>query len=323
MSFWEHRSVLVTGCTGFLGGWLTDELVRRRADVVGLVRDGVPLAPFFQSGLDHRISIVRGCVEDYHALTRILSEYEIDTVFHLAAQAIVGVAFRNPMATFDTNIRGTWTALEACRSYGRVSRVVVASSDKAYGDQDRLPYTEDHPLRGTHPYEVSKSCADLIAITYHKTYGLPVAVTRCGNLFGPGDLNFSRIVPGTIRSALRKERPIIRSDGSLVRDYVFVKDIVSAYLILAESMEDPSIHGLAYNFGTGTPISVLDLVRTILRLAGSATIDPIVLNEAKDEIKRQYVSSELASRVLGWAPGASMEERLGETIHWYREYVFS
>ena len=320
MSFWRGRNVLVTGCTGFLGWSLTDELVRRGANVVGLIRDLVPQAPFFRSGLDRKISAVHGSIEDYGVVERALNEYGIDTVFHLAAQAIVGVANRNPMATFETNIKGTWTLLEACRRNDQVSRIIVASSDKAYGIHDELPYTEACPLRGCHPYDVSKSCADLISIAYHNTYGTPVCVTRCGNMFGPGDLNFSRIVPGTIRSVIMDERPIIRSDGSPIRDYVHVKDVVAGYLLLAEHA-DGIVNGRAFNFGTGEPLSVMELTRTILQAAGREDLEPVVLDEARGEIHHQYLSAELAETVLGWRPGARVAERLGETVTWYRSYL--
>jgi CDP-glucose 4,6-dehydratase len=320
MSRWANRSVLVTGCTGFLGWSLTDALVKRGASVVGLVRDLVPQAPFSLSGLDDKIAVVRGAVEDGDVIERAIGEYEVDTVFHLAAQAIVGVANRNPTSTFEANIKGTWTVLEACRRAPTVTRVVVASSDKAYGIHKELPYTEDAPLQGSHPYDVSKSCADLIALTYHHTYKTPVCVTRCGNLFGPGDLNFSRIVPGTIRSVLRGERPIIRSDGSPIRDYVHVRDIAEAYLLLAERMDDKRIHGKAFNFGTGEPLSVLDLTRTILRAAGRTDLEPQILSEASGEIHHQYLSSERARTLLGWRPGAPVADRLAETIEWYSAY---
>jgi CDP-glucose 4,6-dehydratase len=321
MGFWKGRSVFVTGCTGFLGHALTRELLERGASVVGLVRDVVPTAPFFTEGLVGRISTVRGALEEYDVLERALGEYEVDTVLHLAAQAIVGVANRNPLATFEANVRGTWNLLEAVRRNPKVTRVVVASSDKAYGIHETLPYTEDTPLRGTHPYDVSKSCADLIAATYHTTYGTPVAITRCGNLFGPGDLNFSRIVPGTIRSALLGERPIIRSDGTMIRDYVHVKDIAGAYLLLAEKMEDLRHHGQAFNFGTGEPLSVLDLARMVLKAAGREDLEPLVLNEAKAEIPVQYLNWDRARTRLGWTPGKSVAERLGETVGWYRDYL--
>lgn len=322
MSEWKNRNVLVTGCTGFLGYWLTDELLKRGAHVVGLIRDVVPRSPFFSKNHINQVTVVRGGVEGQNVIERTLGEYEIDAVFHLAAQAIVGVANENPPATFETNIRGTWSLLEACRRSGRhVRSIIVASSDKAYGDQDSLPYLEDAPLQGRHPYDVSKSCADLIALCYHHTYDLPVGVTRCGNLFGPGDLNFSRIVPGTIKSVLEGERPIIRSDGSPMRDYVFVKDIVSAYLLMAEQINKPEVRGRGFNFGTGTPQSVLDLTQKILNAADRTDIEPIILNEVKGEIRHQYLSWELARDVLGWQPGASLESRLQETIEWYASYL--
>lgn len=321
MSFWRHRNVFVTGCTGFLGSWMTDELIAREANVVGLVRDMAPKAQFFLRGLHGKINSVWGNVEDYNVIERILNEYEIDTVIHLAAQAIVGVANRNPMATFETNIRGTWTLLEACRRNQQVSRVVVASSDKAYGQHETLPYNEDSALQGSHPYDVSKSCADLISQTYHNTYKTPVCITRCGNLFGPGDLNLSRIVPGTISSALRGERPIIRSDGSPMRDYVYVKDIVEAYLTLAEHMDDKNIHGQAFNFGTGEPLSVLELTQTILRVAGREDLEPIVLNDFHGEILHQYLSSERAKKVLKWRFKIPIAQRLAETVQWNRDYI--
>lgn len=321
MSFWRGRRVFVTGCTGFLGSWLTRELVARKASVVGLVRDVVPTAPFFADGVVGAITSLRGELEDYALLERALNEHEVDTVFHLAAQAIVGVANRNPLGTFEANIRGSWNLLEACRRNPGVSRVVVASSDKAYGIQEQLPYTEEQPLRGTHPYDVSKSCADLIALSYFHTYGTPVCVTRCGNLFGGGDLNFNRLVPGTIRSALRGERPIIRSDGTMIRDYVYVKDIADAYLLLAERMQEPEIRGNAFNFATGEPLSVLQLTGLILKAAGREDLEPRILNEAKAEIPRQYLSSERARTRLGWQAPASAEARLAETIDWYRAYL--
>lgn len=321
MEFWNSRNVLVTGCTGFLGGWLTAELVRRQANVIGLVRDVVPHAPFFLQGIVNDVTVVRGSIEDYEVVERTINEHEVDTVIHLAAQAIVGVANRNPLSTFETNIKGTWTLLEACRQNAQVSRIVVASSDKAYGSHTHLPYKEDFALQGRHPYDVSKSCTDLIALMYHHTYGTPVCVTRCGNIFGPGDVNYSRIVPGTMRSVLNGERPIIRSDGSPIRDYVFVDDIVDAYLLLAEHMDDPSILGRAFNIAVGEPVSVLELTQLILKTAGRTDLEPVILNEAKGEIVHQYLSSELATEVLGWRPGAPLEERLHETYEWHREHL--
>jgi CDP-glucose 4,6-dehydratase len=317
MSFWKDRNVLVTGCTGFLGWWLTADLLKKNANVVGLVRDIVPKAPFFLSGIEKQITVVHGSVEDYNVVERTINEYEIDTVFHLAAQAIVGVANRNPLPTFEANIKGTWLLLEACRHNPKVSRVVVASSDKAYGEHENLPYEEHFPLQGTHPYDVSKSCADLISNTYHHNYGTPVCVTRCGNLFGPGDMNFNRIIPGTMLSIVNNNRPVIRSDGSPVRDYVFIQDIVNAYITLAERMEDKKLHGMAFNFGTGEPVSVLELTHKILRVAGREDLVPEILNNASGEILQQYLSSDRAKRLLAWEPGANLEQRLAETYDWY------
>ena len=318
--FWFNRSVFVTGCSGFLGSWVARALHGRGARVVGLVRDAVPDSLLVRSGLHEKVTLVRGALEDYFLVNRILAEYEVETVFHLAAQAIVGVANRNPLSTFESNIRGTWHVLEACRQNRAVRRVIVASSDKAYGDQRLLPYHEDMPLQGIHPYDVSKSCADLIASTYFHTFGLPVAITRCGNLFGGGDLSFNRIVPGTIRAAIQDERPVIRSDGSPLRDYIYVNDAVEAYLLLARAMDDSGLHGQAFNFGTAQPLSVLELTRKILKLMERSDLEPVVLNEAKGEILHQYLSSGKAERLLGWKPVASLDAGLIETIDWYRRF---
>lgn len=285
---------------------------------MGLVRDVVPESPLVRSGLHDRITIVRGELEDYFLVNRTLAEYEVEAVFHLAAQAIVGVANRSPLSTFESNIRGTWHVLEACRQNPGVRRVVLASSDKAYGNHEELPYHEGLPLQGRHPYDVSKSCADLLASAYHHTYGLPVAITRCGNLFGGGDLNFNRIVPGTIRSALRDERPVIRSDGSPLRDYIYVQDAVDAYLLLARALDRSDLHGHAFNFGTARPLSVLEITRKILELMGRTDLEAVVLNEASGEIRDQYLSSEKARRLLGWTPVASLDQGLLQTIDWYR-----
>lgn len=320
-SFWQDRSVLVTGCTGLLGSWMVQELVSRGANVVGLVRDWVPQSRLFTEDLSHKITTVYGQIEDLATLERTINEHEIDTVFHLAAQTIVGVANREPLGTFEANIKGTWNILEACRRVGGVSRIIVASSDKAYGDQDILPYDETTPLQGEHPYDVSKSCADLIARTYFVTYGLPVCVTRCGNFYGGGDLNFNRIVPGTIRSVLRGESPIIRSDGTYIRDYFYVKDGVLAYLHLAEQMNRPEILGEAFNFSNELQITVLDLVQKIVRLMGEKKLEPLILNQARHEIKHQYLSAEKARQMLHWKSRYSLETALLETIDWYQEFL--
>lgn len=317
---WEGRAVFVTGSSGFLGSWLAEALLERGAHVVGLVRDEQPAVGLRPYTRQASIQTVRGSLEDVLLLERSLNEYAIDTVFHVAAQALVTVANRNPLSTFEANVRGTWNLLEACRRNPLVKRIVLASSDKAYGAHDTLPYLEDLPLRGRHPYDVSKSCADLIATAYHSTYGLPVCVTRCGNLFGGGDLNFDRLVPGTVRSLLRGERPLIRSDGKMVRDYVFVQDAAHAYLLLAERMEDATLHGQAFNFGLEAPVSVLDLTQRLIRMVGREDLRPIVLDEARAEIQTQYLSAAKARRVLQWAPTHDLDGGLEQTIAWYRAY---
>lgn len=319
--FWRDRPVLVTGATGLVGSWLTKRLVGLGADVVCLIRDQVPASEFSRSGMDAKVKAVTGDVRDQALLERVLGEYEVRTVFHLAAQTIVGVANRNPVSTFETNIAGTWALLEACRRSPLVAQIVVASSDKAYGDQPVLPYSEETPLAGQHPYDVSKSCADLIAATYGHSYGLPVCITRCGNFYGGGDLNWNRIVPGTIRSVLRGERPILRSDGSYIRDYFYVEDGVEAYLHLAECMgEKPELAGEAFNFSNEIQLTVLDLTRKILAAMGSE-LEPDIQGTANNEILHQYLSASKARKLLGWEPKFTLDEGLVSTINWYREYL--
>jgi CDP-glucose 4,6-dehydratase len=316
---WAGRRVFITGATGLLGSWLAEELVCLGAQVTCLVRDWVPASRLVAARVLDRVNVVHGDLEDFTLLLRALNEYETDTVFHLGAQTIVGTAARSALSTFEANIRGTWNLLEACRACSAlVRRVIVASSDKAYGPQDRLPYTEDMPLLGHYPYDVSKACADMIALAYFHTYGVPVAITRCGNLYGGGDLNFNRLIPGSIRSALLGEPPIIRSDGTCIRDYFYVKDAVGAYLRLAEQLADDHCAGQAFNFGTETPASVLEVVRLILRLCGKDDLQPRVLNEASREIHAQYLDCSKARRTLGWTATHSLEAGLLETIGWYR-----
>ncbi len=319
--FWQDRPTLVTGGTGLVGGWLVARLLEAGADVVCLARDWVPQAELWRNPGAERVRIVSGDVCDQTLLERALGEYEIDTVFHLAAQAIVGVANRNPVSTFESNIRGTWSLLEACRRSPRVRQIVTASSDKAYGEHEQLPYREDAPLEGRHPYDVSKSCADLIARSYAETYNLPVAITRCGNFFGGGDLNWNRIVPGTIRAVLRDLRPIIRSDGLFVRDYFYVEDGAAAYMLLAEQLaEHRELAGEAFNFSNEAQLTVLDLVNEILRLM-DAESEPQVLGEAPHEIRHQYLSAAKARRMLDWRPLFSLEQGLQQTIDWYKHFM--
>ena len=305
-----------------IGSWLVKDLLSLGAYVVVLVRDPNPQSELYRSGDIQRVSVVNGRLEDFWTLERAINEHEVDTIFHLGAQTIVGIAHRFPLPTFEANIRGTYNLLEACRLHkDMVQRVVIASSDKAYGEQPNLPYTEDMPLNGRHPYEVSKSCADLIAQCYYHTYGLPVTIARCGNVYGGGDLNWSRIVPGTIRSFLRGERPIIRSDGTYVRDYIYVKDVVRAYMRLAECLDDNRVRGEAFNFSTETPLTVLELVQIIQRLMNCEHIEPQILDCAKGEIRAQYLSAAKARSILGWEPQFNIEQGLLETIEWYRVFL--
>jgi CDP-glucose 4,6-dehydratase len=320
-SFWDNRPTLVTGATGLLGGWLVKRLLSLGADVVCVVRDSVPQAELIHSGAIDRVKVVRGDVCDRVFLERVLGEYEIDTVMHLAAQTIVGIANRNPISTFETNIAGTWQMLEACRHSPTVKQIVMASSDKAYGDCDTLPYVETTPLQGLHPYDVSKSCADLIAQTYGHTYNLPVAITRCGNFYGGGDLNWNRIIPGTIRSIIRNEAPIIRSDGSFVRDYIYAEDGAAAYTLLAEQLAtNPSLYGQAFNFSNETQVTVLDLVNQIVKIMGSDLI-PIVQNQASNEIQHQFLDATKAKEILGWMPEFTLDRGLEKTIVWYQNFL--
>ncbi len=320
-SFWQDRRVLVTGATGLVGSWLTRSLHQAGADIVCLVRDWVPQSELARLHLIERVKVVRGDVCDQTLLERTLGEYEINTVFHLAAQTIVSIANRNPISTFESNIRGTWMLLEACRRSPAVKQLVVASSDKAYGDQEKLPYDEFTPLQGRHPYDVSKSCADLIAQMYAVTYETPVVITRCGNFYGGGDLNWNRIVPGTIRSVVRGQRPVIRSDGQYVRDYFYVEDGAAAYMLLAEALAArPELRGEAFNFSNEIQITVLDLVQRILGLMGSDLL-PEVRNEASNEIRHQYLSAAKARQVLGWQPLFTLDEGLMRTVDWYRKFL--
>lgn len=319
---WRDRPTLVTGGTGLVGSWLVRELTIAGADVVCLVRDWIPGSEIVRSKILDQVKVVRGDICDRDILERTLGEYEINTVFHLAAQTIVGIANRNPISTFESNIEGTWNVLEAARRSPLVKAIVVASSDKAYGDQEKLPYSEDTPLEGRHPYDVSKSCADLITQAYGKTYGLPVAVTRCGNFYGGGDLNWNRIVPGTIRSVLRGERPIIRSDGQFVRDYFYVEDGAACYMLLAERLlqESNRLRGQAFNFSNEIQVTVTELVKLILEKMESSLI-PDIRNEASNEIRHQYLSAERARHQLGWHPLFTLDEGLTRTISWYRDFL--
>jgi CDP-glucose 4,6-dehydratase len=316
--YWTEKRVLVTGATGMVGAWLVKSLLGRGAGVVALVRDADPQSELYRSGDVRRTTVVSGALEDFWTVERAINDHEVDTVLHLGAQTIVNTAHRFPLPTFEANIRGTYHVLEACRLHaGLVRRVVVASSDKAYGVQPTLPYTEEMPLQGSHPYDVSKSCADLLAQSYFRTYGLPVAIARCGNIYGGGDLNWRRIVPGTIRSLLRGERPVLRSDGTFVRDYIYVEDVAEAYLATAEGIETKRVAGEAFNFSSESTVTVGEIVAMLQKLTGRTDLPPVVLNRAEGEIPSQALSCRKAHRVLGWRHQYSLEAGLRPTLEWY------
>lgn len=320
-TFWRDRPVLVTGATGLVGSWVVRRLAHAGAHVVCLVRDWVPQSEAVRSGDLERATVVRGDVRDQALIERLLGEYEIATVIHLAAQTIVTIANRNPVSTFETNIGGTWALLEACRRSPRVKQIVIASSDKAYGECATLPYDEATPLQGRHPYDVSKSCTDLIATSYAHTYGMPIGITRCGNFYGGGDLNWNRIIPGTIRAIVRGEAPVIRSDGEFVRDYFYVEDGAAAYMHLAEQLaENEALNGEAFNFSNEIQISVRAIVDKILALMDSAA-QPVILNEASNEIRHQFLSAAKARRMLNWRPEFDLDSGLQRTIAWYLAHL--
>ena len=321
MGYWQGKQVFITGCTGLLGSWLTAVLCRQGANVLGLIHNDPAQSLLAYMGLIDQIDTVEGDIRDFELIQNILTHHKIDTIFHLAAQTQVGIANHDPITTFETNIKGTWILLEASRQSDHMECVIVASSDKAYGAQPELPYREDAPLLAQHPYDVSKSCADLLARTYAYSYGLPVAVTRCSNLYGGGDLNWRRIVPGTIRSVLEGERPVVRSDGLAKRNYIYVRDAVDGYLTLAEQIHHPDIRGEAFNFGSQTATTALDMIEAIVDLSTNSHLTPIILNEAKNEIQEQNLSSEKANQLLNWQAQHSLKQGLQETIAWYETYL--
>lgn len=319
-NFWQDRRVFITGASGLVGGWLVKALLEKGADVVILLRDWVPGSELITAKLLEKTTIVRGDLSNSRTLERMLAEYEIQSVIHLAAQTIVPIANKNPLSTFESNIAGTWHLLEACRSIKSIRSIVIASSDKAYGDAPTLPYKEDMPLRAVYPYDVSKACADMISLSYAKTFDMPIAITRCGNFFGGGDLNWNRIIPGTIRSVIRNQAPVIRSDGTLIRDYIYVEDAVSAYMALTEVLSvNPDLKGEAFNFSNETQRTVLELTKQIIKILDS-NLEPTILGENHGEIQAQYLDSSKAKNMLGWLPKFGLEEGLRETTHWYKKY---
>lgn len=319
-SYWQGKRVMVTGATGMVGSWLCAALVQKGAHVVAMVRDRIPNSNLYRMGLHEKVDVAHGDICDYEKCLRVLNEYEIDTLFHLAAQTIVGIANRAPLSTFDANIRGTWNLLEAARLTPTIKRVVFASSDKAYGAQDDLPYYEDAPLVGLHPYDASKSCSDLIAQTYAHAYGLPVGISRCGNIFGGGDLNWNRIVPETMKAVFEDRAPVIRSNGAPTRDYLYVKDVAEAYLCLGQNMDREELRGRAYNFSYELPKTVLEMVDTTLSALGATHLKADVQGTGMPagEIPHQYLASARSRDELGWKPTYGLEDGLRETWDWYR-----
>ncbi len=320
-AFWIDRRVLVTGATGHIGGWLTERLIASGAEVVCLVRDWVPQCELVRRGMIEQVKVVRGDLCDAGLLRRTLADYEINTVMHLAGQSIVGIGNVDPVTTFDSNIRGTWCLLEACRLSAAVQQIVVASTDKVYGECDQLPYIEDTPLLAVYPHDVSKACAEMIARSYAVTYGVNLGVIRLPNIYGGGDLNWTRIIPGAIRSIIRGEQPVINSNGRFIRDYLYVEDAVSAALLLAEKLaENPEVRSQAFNISSETHLTVLELVEHILKLMDSR-LQPVIRDQAKNEIKNQYMSAAKAREMLGWQARFNIDEGLGRTIEWYKSYL--
>jgi CDP-glucose 4,6-dehydratase len=319
IEFWKNRNVFVTGALGLVGSSLVPELLKREANVTILERDHTSKSGLVGSKIIEEVNSIKGELEDFELILRILNEYEIDTVFHLGAQTIVPTANRNPLSTFNSNIKGTWNLLEACRLLGSVKRIVVASTDKVYGTQKKLPYTEEMELNGIYPYDVSKVCADLISQSYIKAYNMPIAITRCGNIYGPGDINFSRIVPGALQAALLGKTLEIRSDGNFIRDYIFMQDVVLGNIKIAEQLESDKVRGEIFNLSTNNRLSVLDTIKKIVKTI-NRPIKTSILNSAKNEIKAQYLSSEKAETVLGWKAMYSFEDGIKETLPWYIDY---
>ncbi len=321
-NYWHDTSVLVTGGTGLVGSWLVKRLLKEGANVTCLILDFDPRSELLRSGDINEVSTISGNLSDLMAVRRAVFQNECSTIFHLGAQTIVGTALLDPVETFESNIHGTWNVLEAARtSAGLVNKVLIASSDKAYGSVDTLPYDEDMPLRGDSPYDVSKSCADLLSTSYAKTYGVPLVIARCGNIYGGGDLNWNRIVPGTIRSLLKGERPRIRSDGRSIRDYIYVEDAVSAYLCMAKGLDIAGVAGEAFNFSREEPLTVLEVYEHVCRSLTGGYVEPEVLDIASHEIHEQFLSSHKAREILGWQSEYSITDGLQRTVDWYKDFL--
>ncbi|HUT82281.1 MAG TPA: GDP-mannose 4,6-dehydratase [Candidatus Bathyarchaeia archaeon] len=318
--FWTHKNVLVTGGSGFLGSYVIEKLIAKKANIIAIIRDQLPKSRIFYENLVENITIVNGDISDYRLVERTLNEYEIEVVFHLAAQTIVQIANRAPISTFESNIKGSWNILEACRNIDTVKRIIVASSDKAYGEKEELPYYESDPLKAKHPYDLSKAITDLLAQGYYSTYDLPIGITRCGNLYGGGDLNFNRIIPQTIRSIIYNQNPEIRSDGTFLRDYFYVEDAANSYIMFAENLLEKNLEGEVFNFGTGKPVSVLKLVELLLKISNKEELTPKINNTAKDEIKDQYLDCSKAFKIFNWKPTHTLEMGLRKSFEWYKRW---
>lgn len=319
--FWKDKQVFVTGATGFIGSWLTRYLVGLGAHVTVLIYGDIPSSQLRRGGYLKKVRIVEGPLQDLQLLAKTLYEHDIDTVFHLGAQTQVTEALCDPFNTFEANIRGTYSLLEACRVQRRaLKRIIVASSDKAYGVHADLPYVEETPFCPQSPYDVSKACADWIARSYYQTYHLPVVVTRCGNVYGGGDFNWDRLIPSVIKSLHQNQHPVLRSNGQSLRDYIFIADVVEAYLTLGAQLEEKTLHGEAFNFGTGKPIKTLDIVEHLIRLTNKKHFTPIIEDRATGEISEQYVSSQKAWDTLQWKPKFSFALGLSMTLEWYLQF---
>ncbi|OGZ27136.1 MAG: hypothetical protein A2365_00505 [Candidatus Nealsonbacteria bacterium RIFOXYB1_FULL_40_15] len=322
-NFWKNRNVLVTGGNGFIGGALSSELVEKGANVVVILRDWPRFGTLNLLSIERKVTITPGSVCDLDLVSRVLNEYHIDSVFHLAAQPIVSTANASPLSTLESNIRGSWIVLEACRMHSRIERIVVASSDKAYGEHKNLPYTEDMPLLGNSPYEASKACADILSRCFSNTYDLPIAVTRCANTYGGGDPNISRVIPATILKILKGEDPVIWNKGTAGRDFIYIKDAVKAYLLLGEALDRKDVRGKAFNFGSANLISIQELIKLISSLMGKEDIKPVLMSnqDVIKEIDKQFMSFEKAKKELGWEPEWTIQNGLKETIEWYKNHI--
>jgi len=318
---WKKENIFITGGDGFIGAWLAKAFTERGANVIILVRNLEKEFTYKVFNLEDKTTQVQGDLADTQLLERVLRDYSISSCFHLAAQSIVGIADQSPVPTFESNIRGTWNLLEACRNMNTLKRIIVASTDKAYGQQKKLPYTEKSPLLGLYPYHASKACEDIIAQSYSFSYRLPIVITRNANTYGPGDLNFSRIVPDAIRCVLQGKEFVTRSDGTPERDYMYVEDAVDAYITVAEQIDKKGVKGEAFNFGTGKAVSVTYLFKKIAQLCGKPDLEPKILGTAKNELDRQYLATDKARQLLGWKQSYSLEQGLRRTIEWYRDYL--